>query len=202
MNVHALNPPLLNPFGLNPISGLGYSPFGGPVPLGGFGAPYTIGLRPPMGLFNYTATGQSQLSFSLKDQAGKLVSVGTATDTKGATVITAALNTTKGSIIGFQSAPPSGLTLTGRPPAHPTVLPTVADSAGKAVPTSVSYDQYGGAVLQIQLNDVNGRSTRWAIRSAAGRRRTPRRPSPTSRVSRSGSASRPTSTAMRSRSRP
>src|SRR5579862_7774395 len=143
MNVHLLNPPLLNPFGLNPVSGLGYSPFGGPVPLGGFGAPYSIGLKPPVGgLFNYTATGKTQLSFSLKDQAGGLVSVGTATDTKGATVVTATLNTTKGSIIAFQSAPPSGLTLTGKPPAHPTVLPTVTSSTNKAVPYSVAYDQY------------------------------------------------------------
>jgi hypothetical protein len=88
------------------------------------------------------------------------VSVGTATDGKGATVITASLSTTKGSIIGFQSAPPSGLVLTNKAPAHPTVLPIVKDSTGKSVPTTVGYDQYGGAVLQIQLTDLNGKSTK------------------------------------------
>jgi hypothetical protein len=51
MNVQAINPPLLNPFGLNKVSGAGYSPFGGPVPLGGFGAPYVIAIKPPPGLF-------------------------------------------------------------------------------------------------------------------------------------------------------
>ncbi|MEJ0072149.1 MAG: hypothetical protein WDO24_29385 [Pseudomonadota bacterium] len=157
MNVHSLNPPLLNPFGLNPVSGLGYSPYGGPVPLGGFGAPYTIGIKQPASLFNYSSTGASQLSYSLKDQAGGLVSVGTATDAKGATVLTATLNTSKGSIIAFQSASPSGLTSTGTRPAN---LPSVTDSTRKAVPYSVAYDQYGGAVLQIQLTDVNGKSTK------------------------------------------
>jgi len=42
-----LNPPLLNPFGINKVSGAGFSPFGGPVPLGGFGAPYVIQVKPP-----------------------------------------------------------------------------------------------------------------------------------------------------------
>jgi hypothetical protein len=47
-----LNPPLLNPFGVNKASGVGFSPFGGPVPLGGFGAPYVIEVKPPrFGLF-------------------------------------------------------------------------------------------------------------------------------------------------------
>jgi hypothetical protein len=159
MNVHSIVPPLLNPFGFNPVSGLGYSPFGGPVPFGGFGAPYSIGLALPQSSFGYGATAQRSLSFSLKDQAGSLVSVGTATDHKGATVVTATLNTTKGGIIAFQSAPPSGLTLTstrGTPSAN---LPSLTDSTGKAVTYGVSNDQYGGSVLQIHLSDLNGKST-------------------------------------------
>lgn len=51
MNVQAINPPLLNPFGLNKVSDAGFSPFGGPVPLGGFGAPYVIAAKPVPGLF-------------------------------------------------------------------------------------------------------------------------------------------------------
>jgi len=160
MNVQSIIPPLLNPFGFNPISGTGYSPFGGPIPYGGFGAPYTIGLALPKSLDSYGSTGQSTPGYSLKDSGGGLVSVGTATDQRGGTVVTAALNTPKRGIIAFQSAPPSGLTLTDAAPAQPGALPTLTGSTGKPVPYSVATDQYGGAVLQIQLSDANGKSTK------------------------------------------
>jgi hypothetical protein len=48
-----INPPLLNPFGVNKASGVGFSPYGGPVPLGGVGAPYVIAIKAPkVGLFS------------------------------------------------------------------------------------------------------------------------------------------------------
>jgi hypothetical protein len=159
MNVPFIVPPLLNPFGLNPVSGVGFSPYGGPLPFGGFDAPYTIGLALPKSPASYGSTGQSPPTYSLKDQAGGLVSVGTATDSHGATVVTAALGTTNGSIVPFQSAPPSGLRLSSAPPALPVALPTLTDSVGKPVPYAVGRDQHGGAVLEIQLSDVNGKST-------------------------------------------
>lgn len=153
-------PPLLNPFGVNPVSGVGFSPFGGPLPFGGFDAPYKIGLALPQAApASYGSTGQSTPTYSLKDQAGGLVSVGTATDLHGGTVVTAALTTAKGGIIPFQSAPPSGLSLTRAPSAPSGALPALTDSAGKPVPYSVATDQHGGAVLQIRLTDVTGKST-------------------------------------------
>ncbi len=160
MNVSALFH-ATSPFGLSAVSGFGHSPFGGLLPFGSFGPPFIVGIAPPPPLLlPYGATGTAPLGVSLKDSGGSLVSVGSATDAHGATVITAALNSSKGGIIGFQSAPPAGLTLTGHAPATPPVLPSVTDSAGKAVPYSVGYDQYGGAVLQIQLTDLNGKSTK------------------------------------------
>jgi len=159
MNVQSIIPPLLNPFGTNPVSGLGYSPFGGPVPFGGFDAPYTIGLAFPKSSLSYGATGQSAPGSSLKDQAGNLVSVGTATDGQGGTVVIATLSAAKGGIAAFQSAPPSGLAVTGAPPAQPNALPVLTDSTGKPVPYAVGTDQYGGAVLQIQLSDATGKAT-------------------------------------------
>jgi hypothetical protein len=159
MNVSPLGPPP-GPFSLSPVSGFGASPFGGLAPFGSFGPPFFFGLAPPPPLLlPYGATGVVQVGASLKDAGGNLVSVGTAKDQAGNTVITATLATNKGSVIGFQSAPPAGLTLNGTPPAHPGTLPTLTDAAGKTVPYTVKYDQYGGAVLSIKLTDLTGGST-------------------------------------------
>lgn len=149
------------PFALNAVSGFGASPFGGLAPFGSLGPPFFVGLGPPPPLLlPYGASGVVQAGTSLKSSSGSLVSVGTATDHGGNTVVTATLGTSRGGIIAFQSAPPAGLTLSSTPPAHPGVLPNLTDSKGKAVPFSVSYDQYGGAVLQIRLSDLNGRTTK------------------------------------------
>src|SRR5579871_515252 len=158
MNVNGLFAPP-GPFGLSAVSGFGQSPFGGLPPFGSISL--NIGLAPPPPLLlPYGASGVVQVGTSLKASTGSLVSVGSATDQAGNRVITATLGSTKGGIIGFQSAPPSGLNLTRTPPAHPSALPTISDSTGKTVPYSVSYDQYGGTVLQIQLTDLNGRTTK------------------------------------------
>ena len=149
----------VSPYGLSPVSGYGQSPFGGLAPFGSISL--NIGLAPPPPiLLPYGSSGTAPVGTSLRASSGGLVSVGTANDQAGHTVITATLGSTRGGIIGFQSAPPTGLALTNTPPAHPGALPTVTDSTGKIVPYSVSYDQYGGAVLQIQLTDINGRTTK------------------------------------------
>jgi hypothetical protein len=65
MQIQQLNPPLLNPFGVNKVSGIGFSPFGGPVPLGGFGAPYVIEVKPPkFGLFMPTGPSSTETSIT------------------------------------------------------------------------------------------------------------------------------------------
>src|SRR5581483_5978327 len=98
MDLRAIVPALLNPFGFNSISGTGYSPYGGPLPFGGFGAPYTIGVALPKGIAGYAASGKTALSYSLRAAGGGLVSVGSATDHAGASVLTATVNTSKGGI--------------------------------------------------------------------------------------------------------
>jgi len=150
----------VSPFALSPVSGFGQSPFGGLLPFGSFGPPFFFGLAPPPPLLlPYGATGVAPVGTSLKDSGGNLVSVGTARDQAGNTVVTATLASNRGGVIGFQSAPPSGLTLNGNPPAQPPSLPRLTDAAGKTVPYTVAYDQYGGAVLRIQLSDINGGNT-------------------------------------------
>jgi hypothetical protein len=161
MNVGGLFYPQIQPFGLRGVAGNAGVPFGGFPPVGGSRLPFHVGVAPPIPvLLIYGASGKPAApAYSLEDSAGNLVSVGSATDSGGATVLTASLNTTRGGIIGFQSAPPSGLTLDGKPPATPPRLPAVSDSQGAPVPYGVAFDQYGGAVLSVNLTDQNGRST-------------------------------------------
>lgn len=130
--------------------------------LGSFGSPFSVGAASPPIVIIYNQSANTQGGGNLlKDLANNFVSIGNAVDQSGNTVVTASLNTSNGGIVGFQSAPPSGLNLTSVPPANFPLgaLPSLTDSSGKHVPANLLYDQFGGSVLQIQLTDANGHIT-------------------------------------------
>jgi hypothetical protein len=128
-----------------------------------FGSAFSIGLSTkPTIIVLYNQSGQSTTSGdTLKDTANNFVPIGTAIDTNGNTVLTATLKSSSGGLVGFQSAPPSGLNLSGVPPATLTSFftPTLTDSNGGSVFATTLFDQNGGIVLSIALTDSKGRAT-------------------------------------------
>jgi hypothetical protein len=99
---------------------------------------------------------------TLRDSAGNFVAIAPAVDHNGDQLVTTALTitmeTSSGKLIGFQTAPPSGLNLGYSPAAGETTpaTPTLSDGSGGSVTPTVLYDQFGGSVLQISLTDAKG----------------------------------------------
>ena len=134
----------------------------GSNPLNSFGSALSIGAAkapPIIVLYNQSAQVNNS-GATLKDSAGHFVPIGSAVDQNGETVLTASLNSNSGGIVGFQSAPPSGLNLTTIPPTTTTsfATPSLKDANGGSVLASTLFDQYGGTVQQITLTDSKGKS--------------------------------------------